>query len=89
MNLKTPLTINIFWNTPEALKLQDLGIESESHAPELKEMTFYTIDSISEYNDDVINKPCTTITSGGMEYVADGEYKVLKRLIYEIMNLEV
>ena len=85
MNLKTPLTLNIFWNTPEATQLLDLGIEISDERPETRECIFFTIDNISGYSFNWSNKVFGCICSGGDEYISELTYEELKTAVIALI----
>lgn len=72
------IELDILWLDGEQVKLQEMGITTTGQ-PELKEVTFYQIDNISEYTHD--GKPSCVVTSSGIEYVTDLPYACVKGLI--------
>lgn len=84
MNLKKPLSIQIFYLTEEMAQLTKLGVvEHEDAEVELRDFTFYHIDHIAYYEPLVNNQVATRIISGGMDYLTNMSYNGLKRLIEE------
>lgn len=84
MNLKKPLSIQIFYLTEEAVQLTKLGvIDNEEGDVELRDFTFYSIDHIAYYEPLVNDHVATRIISGGMDYLTNMSYNGLKRLIEE------
>ncbi len=81
-HLKSPICLPVLWNTESATELKQLGIDCEE-PPEIKKITFYTIDHIfaSTYGKD--KKPCTLIVSGGSEYCVEDSVGVINSAILD------
>jgi len=80
MNLKKPLEIDTYWNSPEFEEMRELGIDCE-YIPVFKKITFYTVDHI--FSCESKNEPIEKgyIMSGGEQYRTVLTYQELKALI--------
>lgn len=72
------IELDILWLDGEQVKLQEMGITTTGD-PDLKPVTFYQIDNISDYTHD--GRPSCVVTSSGIEYVTDLSYECVKELI--------
>lgn len=82
MNLKSPLTLPILWNTDKAQELKELGLPC-SEEPEIKKITFYTIDHVytTVYGED--KKSATMICSAGYEFLCPDNLGVINSAILD------
>lgn len=80
MNLKHGLTLPVLWYTDKDHELKELGISSND-APEIKLITFYSIDHLYEttYGED--KKVATFISSGGSDYLCNDSVGVINSAI--------
>lgn len=80
MDLKKPITLPVYWNTPEYLEKQNLGIEVEDWQT-TQLITFYSINNISVYlrGEDYL----CCIGSNGMDFLTTRTVDVIEKLIEE------
>ena len=78
MDLKEPLTVEVYWRTPEECAIEELGIKSE-HFNETKPVTFYSVDNISYYICRDEDKCC--IQSGGNDFLTNRDFEDISKEI--------
>jgi hypothetical protein len=75
------LTLPIFYHTKETQSKHDMGIDYPITDCDLRDKTFYRIDSINQYFEDFIPTDYTEIEVGGQFYICSTPYEVVKREI--------
>lgn len=83
MNFKTPLEIEIYYNTESSKQLESLGIESVDGLLEPIMGTFYSIQVIMPTSVED-NKAC--VVSGGEVFYTPYDYKELTRIVNKHIN---
>jgi hypothetical protein len=81
MNLKQPITLPILWNGEANTKLIELGLEP-TESPEIRKITFYTIDHVYA-SKSYYSENCTTIVSSGIEYMCDEKVGVINMALLD------
>jgi hypothetical protein len=81
MKLKIP----VLWHTDETMQKEELGIEVSSDEVTTRLVTFYTIDSVTDYYED--NKVYTKFYSCGQVYLTTIDRNTLETKIDEQLIL--
>lgn len=76
----TGITLPIFHHTDQSATLKDCGIEyTFENNCEIRNVTFYQINAISEYFED--DKRYTSIHSNGSEYICKYQIENVRKII--------
>lgn len=78
MKLKIP----VFWHTEESAQKEELGIDTPITDADIRYVTFYTIDSVTDYVDSDTFK-CTQFYCHGILYVTPLSREELEKRIDE------
>jgi len=80
-HLKSPLTLPVLWYSDAQTELKKLGMEP-TEEPEIKRITFYTIDRVfaDTYGDGI---PCTIVVSAGSEFAVADNLGVINAAIMD------
>ncbi len=77
-----PLIVKVFFYTDAQLKLKELGVDDEIPLSkcDLREVTFYTINALSEYKEEGEEEvELCAIYSNGNNYIANMAYENAKK----------
>jgi len=76
------ITLPIFHHTDQSATLKDCGIDyTFEDNCEIRDVTFYQINAISEYFED--DRSCTSIHSNGSEYISSLNIKEVEKIIQQ------
>lgn len=79
MNLKNPIDLFIFHHTDETDTMQRVGVDYPMDNAELRKITFYTINAVSQFFDD--GNEYASIHTNGSQYICPMTKDKLNELI--------
>lgn len=85
--MRFELELNVLWHTDEGQTLADAGLEVDKQYTTVKAHTFYSIENIRPYEDDECKNYCK-LSSGGVQYIVNESYEVVKQKIKDVMNFK-
>lgn len=78
MDLTKPIKVQAYFFEPDQLLLEELSVKT-NRWENTREVIFYSIDNLSEYNRD--GDWCCAIASGGTDYLTPLSVEQVERLI--------